>query len=114
MSEICPACQRRQYMLGIQQSGRQAAIEGKNLKDNPFTEELERQYWEYGWIEENFVDDINEHRAVMDYAGVELFQLAEKIDEMVRAGFLTVQGGKSLKASLNTITGKLADKLSGG
>lgn len=114
MSENCPACQRRQHMLNIQQAGRHAAAEGKKLEDNPYTDELERQYWEYGWIEENFIEDINEHRAVMDYAGVELFQMAEKIDDLVSAGHLTVKGGNSLKSSLNTISGKIADKLRGG
>lgn len=101
-------------MLEIQHAGRVAAQAGVRLEENPYTDDIERQYWEYGWIEESFLEEINEHRAIMDYAGVQVFQIVEKINDLVSCGQLTKRGGDILIASLSTVAGKLADKLRGG
>jgi ribosome modulation factor len=106
----CEACEQRNKVLNIQVEGREAARSGKLLKDNPYTETIQRQYWEYGWIEENFISEIDEHRAVMDYVGVHIFQLCQDIEKMEKEGNLS---GEKIIASLSTVTTKLAEKLRG-
>ena len=114
MSENCPACQKRQHMLSIQMEGRDAARKADMMEKNPYTDPIEKQYWEYGWIEENFLEEIDEHRAIMDYAGEHIFQLTEQIVEGVNSGMIASKTGDELIASLSTVAGKLANKLQGG
>jgi NAD-dependent DNA ligase len=87
-------------------AGRADAIKGLLRKDNPYTTGSdEAQYWEYGWIEENFVEEIEEHRAVMQWTGEQLFIISEKLKRNDPADDIT--------NDINTIAGKLAEKLQG-
>jgi hypothetical protein len=109
----CKACEQRKSVLDAQMEGREAARRGILLKDNPRQDEIHRQYWEYGWIEENFLNEIDEHRAIMDYVGTHLFMLSEEIVEMQKKGDVTKSSGDHIIASLSTVASKLADKLRG-
>lgn len=117
MSENCKACAERNRMLKIQAEGREAARLSVTLDKNPYahgeSKDIEKQYWEYGWIEENFIEEIDEGRALMDYAGVHIFQLIEKINEKVYEGMIAKKTGDELVASLSTVAGKLSSKLRG-
>ena len=113
MSDNCPKCAQRAHVYNIQMQGRKAADEGLTRDQNPYTDEVEKQYWEYGWIEENFMEELEEHRAVMQYAGDALFIFCEELDKMVEQGTVSSRASDQMKGSLSTIMKSLAEKLQG-
>lgn len=113
MSENCPACEKRNRMHHIQMEGRQAASLGNPRASNPCTDDVEKQYWEYGWIEENFMNELEEHRAVMQYAGEHLFIFCDELQEYVEQGKITQKVKDEIVNNLHTIMKNLAEKLQG-
>lgn len=109
----CPICEKRKHVRQIQASGRVAATQGKKRSDNPHSDPVEKQYWEYGWIEENFMNEIEEHRAVMEYAGEHLFLFSQEVEEWTKAGEITPEIRDRIVSSMASIAQNLADKLRG-
>lgn len=108
----CEICVTWQRLHNIQMEGRVAATEGKKRSDNPY-KDLNAQYWEYGWIEENFVTEIEEHRAIMDWTGTQLFAVAEYLVKLEKEGRITPLIKDEITGVIETVCGKLAEKLNG-
>jgi ribosome modulation factor len=111
--ETCKLCETRQRVYSIQMEGRQAVLDGKKRTDNPYRDPTEKQYWEYGWIEESFVSEIEEHRAIMDWTGVQLYSVAQYLQKLESEGRITPLIRSEITDVIETVCGKLAEKLEG-
>lgn len=82
--EPCPVCTQRQKFHDAQTIGRNSAIEGKRRDQNPFEKGTpEASFWEYGWIENSFMEEIEEHRAVLEWIGQQLFLFNDEMKKFV-------------------------------